>query len=95
LILEAQRTTGDLNDGYADDLSLVVPEPGSALLGALALLTLVTRRLRRNRLEHLRPARYERPYGGEHRAAIRFSPRDVGPASLRHRLKRTAKAGIP
>jgi hypothetical protein len=48
LILEAQRASGDVNDGYADDLSLVVPEPDGAALAALAILATVALRVRLN-----------------------------------------------
>jgi len=49
LILESQRAAGDHNDGYADDLSLVLPEPSGWLLGAAAILTTLAMRPRPRR----------------------------------------------
>jgi len=42
--LSALRATGPYNDGYADDVSLVLPEPGGVAAAAVALAALATAR---------------------------------------------------
>jgi hypothetical protein len=47
--VRAVATDGAYNDGYADDVSLVVPEPSRLALGLAAMATLaVIRRLSRS-----------------------------------------------
>jgi hypothetical protein len=47
VILEAIRANGESNDGYSDDLSLVLPEPAGDALAALAVVAVLGLRARR------------------------------------------------
>jgi CSLREA domain-containing protein len=57
--LEMTRTNGARNDGYADNLSLVLPEPSDALLGGCAMAAILSLRARSTRrcrrLSHRNP----------------------------------------